>query len=76
VTAIIINLAGWRMRRSALPSAMDVAIDQIMWLRAAYPGVHPRTAAAMLGLKAESWAQVIELYAAAWEALPEEIRRA
>jgi hypothetical protein len=28
-----------------------------MWLRAAYPGVHPRTAAAMIGVEAASWAE-------------------
>ena len=62
-------------RRPQLPSAIEVAIDHIIWLRAEYPGVHPRTAAAMIGAEAESWAEVIRLYAEAWERLPEEVRR-
>ena len=77
MTAEIIMLAEWRMahRRPQLPSATSVAIDHVIWLRAACPGVHPRTAAAMIGVEAESWAEVIRLYAELWEQLPEEVRR-
>jgi hypothetical protein len=79
VSAIIINLAGWLMAHrpptGKLPKAEDVARQYIAWLRKEHPSIRPQTAAAMLGQRAWTWREVQRLYAAAWEALPEKVRR-
>jgi hypothetical protein len=79
MTALIIALAGgWRMRNrpQRLPAAIDVALDHILWLRMADPQLTPDAAGRLIGSYAcYNWAQVVQAYAAAWEALPEGIRR-
>jgi hypothetical protein len=79
VTALIIMLAGWRMaqRRShkSLPPAIDVALEHVIWLRLADPRLLPQDAGAAIGASTASWAEVVRAYAAAWEALPEAVRR-
>jgi hypothetical protein len=49
--------------------------EYIRWLRREHPAIRPQTAAAMLGQRAWTWREVERLYAAAWEALPEGVRR-
>lgn len=87
MSAIIIVLAEWRARMASaeermaqrgsqrLPSSIDVAMDHVMWLRFHHRALTPWTAGAMIGVETRSWAEVLEAYAAAWEALPEEVRR-
>jgi hypothetical protein len=75
MSAIIIMLAGWLMARRPAQS-IDVVLAHILWLRSEHPGIGPQTAAALIGGKADSWPRVIELYAEAWERVPEDVRRA
>ena len=78
MTALIIALAGWRMKHRSrpLPASIEVALDHIVWLRMAEPHITPQQAGNIIGSYAcYSWAQVVQAYAAAWEALPEGVRR-
>jgi uncharacterized protein (DUF2062 family) len=83
MTALIIMLAqwrqgGWRMARrpsQSLPPAIEVALDHVVWLRLQNPRLRPYQAGAAIGATTYSWAQVVLAFAAAWEALPEDIRR-
>jgi hypothetical protein len=79
MTALIIALAGgWRMRKRSrpLPPALEVALDHIVWLRMQRPGLTPQQAGEMIDrYVCYTWAQVVQAYAAAWEALPKSIRR-
>jgi hypothetical protein len=77
MTALIVYLAGWRMcnRPQSLPPALDVALDHVIWLRMGRPGMTPQGAAGLIGARAYTWAQVVLAFAAAWEELPEDVRR-
>jgi hypothetical protein len=75
--AVIIFLAGRRHGRwpLALPAALDVALDHIIWLRITHPAMSPQAAVEAIGATAHTWAEVVRAFAAAWEALPEHVRR-
>ena len=65
-----------RSRPQHLPAALGVALDHVLWLRMADPDLTPEQAGNIIGSYAcYNWAQVIEAYARAWEALPEAVRR-
>jgi hypothetical protein len=53
------------------PAAIDVALDHIIWLRLAQPLLTPRQAGAAIGATVHTWAEAVQAFAAAWEALSE-----
>ena len=78
MTAIIIFLAAWRRKGAAMPSlpaAIDVVLEQLRWMRLVDPQLTPQQAGAAIGADTITWAEVVVAYAAAWQALPETIRR-
>jgi hypothetical protein len=79
MTALIVMLAGWRMaqRRShkSLPSAIDVALDHVIWLRLRDPRLSAYQAGLPYGLSVHTWAELVQALAAIWQDLPEAVRR-
>jgi hypothetical protein len=73
MTALIIFLAAWRagMCRQS-PSACDVALEHVIWLRHDDPHLSPQQAGATIGAVTSTWAEAVLAFAAAWEALPTE----
>lgn len=61
----------------ALPTPIDVALEHVIWLRLRNPQLEPQEAVAAFGpgVVVTTWAEVVRAFAAAWEALPEHIRR-
>jgi hypothetical protein len=75
MTAEIILFPRWLVSRSSqLPNAIDVATEHIWWLRRSHPEATPQTAAEMVGRLADTWDEVIYIYAELWDNLPESIR--
>jgi hypothetical protein len=75
MTALIICLAAWRRAKGALmcqPSACDIALEHVIWLRHDDPHITPAEAGATIGAATLTWAEVVQAYAAAWEAIRHE----
>ena len=76
MTAQIILFPWWRMSRlSQYPDAIVVATEHIWWLRRGLPELQPQTAAEMVGRHADTWDEVIDIYAELWQDLPDAVRR-
>jgi hypothetical protein len=76
MTALIILLARWRMRnRKRSPSPCEVALEHIIWLRRMNHALTAAQAGLLVGAAVYTWAAAVEAFAAAWEGLPEAIRR-
>jgi hypothetical protein len=72
MTTLIIFLAAWRQRRASMcrqPSACEVALEHVVWLRHDDPGMTPQQAGATIGAVTTTWAEAVLAFAAVWENL-------
>jgi hypothetical protein len=75
MTATIILFPGRFLSRSSqLPSAIEVALEHIIWLRASEPGLNARQAGKLYRIDVYTWPELVNALAKKWERLPKRIR--